>query len=318
LAHFLVEQRLARHRRNQAMVEQLRSLGYQLTLEQLVEKGQGVVGRMQAAQLLTDLGHTASTAEAFEKVLGFGKPGYVERPRPSLAEAVWQIRRCGGVPVLAHPALYRWCSGSTHVSDRLIHHLTQAKAKGLLGVEAYHGEASPAIWQEVAAAGRFLGLLCTAGSDDHGSNKVNTTIYTGERQFLAARELLVVGALVSREDRPGKPRYLLARRSSAGHGRGLWELPGGKVEPGESPEAALIREIEEELHAKAAVGPLRRLLIHNYEGFRVILACYEVHLDTLSFRLSAHDKTSWRTAHQALRMKLLAADVGLFRELSQL
>jgi 8-oxo-dGTP diphosphatase len=61
----------------------------------------------------------------------------------------------------------------------------------------------------------------------------------------------VVAAVIEREG-----RILIARRPTGRHLEGLWEFPGGKRGPGESPEAALIREIREELDAAVAVGEL--------------------------------------------------------------
>lgn len=310
---FLQTQQNARHARNLAMVERLNQLGYVVTLDELIDKGQGVVGRMQAAHLLVERGYVHSTREAFDRVLGFGKPGYIERPRPSLKEAIAEIRRCGGVPVLAHPAVYHWCDESNLVSPRLIHHLADAKAKGLLGVEAFHGEASPAACLEISAAARYLGLIRTAGSDDHGANKTNTSLYTHATRFLAQREILVTGALV----RDNEGRYLLARRSTGGHGHGKWELPGGKVEPGEEPKACLLREIQEELGVQAKDLKFAHLLTHGYDGFRVILAVFETVLSDTNFVLTAHDQIIWKTASEALSMDLLAADIALFEALNR-
>lgn len=311
LERFLETQRLARHHRNIEMVKKLQSLGYNLTLEELIEKGHGVVGRMQAAHLLTERGYAHSIHDVFERILGFGKPGYVERPRPSLEAAITEIRRCGGVPVLAHPAIYRWCDERPIVSQRLIHHLQDARDKGLLGVETFHGEASAAACLEISAAARYLGLMRTCGSDDHGTNKKTTTLYTGETHFLTEREILVTGALI----RDDQGRYLLARRSTSGHGIGQWELPGGKVEAGENPVDCLKREIQEELGVAAETGPLAMLLTHGYEGFRVILAVFDTTLLESEFTLTAHDQIDWKTAAEALKMDLLAADIILFQEL---
>lgn len=340
LNEFLTQQRRARHDRNAAMVSQLQSLGYNITLADLVDKGQGVVGRMQAALLLTERGYTRSTQEAFEQVLGFGKPGYIERPRPSLAEAVWQIRRAGGVPVLAHPAIYHWCGERPIVSSRLVKRLKDARSKGLLGVEAFHGEASRQACLEISAAARYLGLVRTCGSDDHGANKQHTCLYSRDTHFLAGREILVVGALIQDREHTwllqenaqassstwddsgewgesGPVRFLLARRATAGHGLGQWELPGGKVEANESPREALRREIREELGLDAEIGALAELLTHDYEDFRIILACFDVRLLEGSLILSAHDQISWASARQALDMDVLAADVALFAELER-
>ena len=61
----------------------------------------------------------------------------------------------------------------------------------------------------------------------------------------------VVAAVIERDG-----LILIARRPEAGHLGGLWEFPGGKRHPGESPEAALMREIREELDAAVSVGEL--------------------------------------------------------------
>ncbi len=333
LDDFLIEQRQARAKRNEAMVLQLQNLGYAITLADLIKRGQGVVGRMQAALLLTERGYTHSTQEAFEHVLGFGKPGYIERPRPNLSEAVWQIRRAGGVPVLAHPAVYHWCGERPIVDEKLVKKLKDAKSKGLLGVEAFHGEASREACLEISAAARYLGLLRTCGSDDHGQNKKHTSLYHRDSHFLAGRETLVVGALIKDLDNkwlaqtipmsPASPQaaatthYLLARRTTAGHGYGQWELPGGKVEAGESPRDALRREICEEMGLDAQIGPMVALLTHDYESFRIILACFSVRLLEGPLQLAAHDQVAWATANEALEMDVLAADIALFQELAQ-
>jgi 8-oxo-dGTP diphosphatase len=85
---------------------------------------------------------------------------------------------------------------------------------------------------------------------------------------------LVLVSAVALIDADG--RVLLARRPEGKSLAGLWEFPGGKVEPGESPEAALIRELREELGIdtwKSCLGPLT-FASHAYESFHLLMPLF--------------------------------------------
>lgn len=84
--------------------------------------------------------------------------------------------------------------------------------------------------------------------------------------------LFVVACALVDADR----RVLIAQRPEGKSLAGLWEFPGGKVEPNESPEAALIRELEEELGVStksACLAPLT-FASHAYEGFHLLMPLY--------------------------------------------
>ena len=89
----------------------------------------------------------------------------------------------------------------------------------------------------------------------------------------AARRLLLVSACAL-VDADG--RILLAQRPEGKSLAGLWEFPGGKVEPGETPEETLIRELEEELGIKTKVACLAPLTFasHTYESFHLLMPLY--------------------------------------------
>jgi 8-oxo-dGTP diphosphatase len=84
--------------------------------------------------------------------------------------------------------------------------------------------------------------------------------------------LLVVACALVDVDR----RVLIAQRPEGKAMAGLWEFPGGKVEPGETPEAALIRELQEELGIEtkeACLAPLS-FVSHAYDSFHLVMPLY--------------------------------------------
>ena len=89
----------------------------------------------------------------------------------------------------------------------------------------------------------------------------------------AARNILLVAACAL-IDADG--RILLAQRPEGKSLAGLWEFPGGKVEPGETPEASLVRELHEELGITTKVACLAPLTFasHTYEKFHLLMPLY--------------------------------------------
>ncbi len=73
-------------------------------------------------------------------------------------------------------------------------------------------------------------------------------------------------------------RVLLSQRKAGTHLEGAWELPGGKVEPGEDPRDALVRELREELGVVAEVGDIVEVTFHRYPTKSVLLLFYEARL----------------------------------------
>lgn len=83
------------------------------------------------------------------------------------------------------------------------------------------------------------------------------------------KTIVVTAAIINKGN-----KYLIAQRKKGAHQEMLWEFPGGKVEPGESPEHCLAREIEEELRLKIKVGNIYQVVSYNYVDRHVILLCY--------------------------------------------
>ena len=86
---------------------------------------------------------------------------------------------------------------------------------------------------------------------------------------MARKQLLVVAALIEQEG-----RVLLAQRRADQAQPLVWEFPGGKVEPGESPSQALVREIQEELACSIQVGAVVDVVFFAHDTFDLIMPVY--------------------------------------------
>jgi 8-oxo-dGTP diphosphatase len=115
----------------------------------------------------------------------------------------------------------------------------------------------------------------------------------------------VVCAII--EDEAG--RFLLAKRPEGKCHGGFWEFPGGKLEEGESVEAALVRELQEELLIQTEVFQILEMVEHNYEKSSIrLIPCRARILSGLPTALE-HSEIGWFSVHQIDRSSLAPADV---------
>jgi mutator protein MutT len=126
------------------------------------------------------------------------------------------------------------------------------------------------------------------------------------------REIRVVAAVIER-----RGRVLLARRPLRGPRGGKWEFPGGKVEPGESPEAALARELGEEFGIAAGVLGLVAVSVHRYPDLLVRLEAYWVRVKGGALVPREHSAVAWLAPERLLQQDLSAADVAIAREVAE-
>jgi 3',5'-nucleoside bisphosphate phosphatase len=169
-----IEGRLARFRetrqtRGRRMVERLRSLGYNIEaarVEQLAAGGS--VGRPHVARALVERGYVSSVDQAFDTLIGAGKPAYIGKERFHVDEAVSLIHSAGGLTSIAHPTLY-----PDH--EQIVPLLLDA---GVDGVEVLHPDVDEERREMYSAIARFRGKMLTGGSDDHGTVKQVKTLGT--------------------------------------------------------------------------------------------------------------------------------------------
>lgn len=113
-------------------------------------------------------------------------------------------------------------------------------------------------------------------------------------------------------------RVLIARRPQGKSLAGLWEFPGGKVELGEAPEAALARELEEELAVTVAVSDLTPLTFasHSYADFHLLMPLYAVRRWAGEPIAREHDELAWALPRELSRYPMPPADEPLVAHLT--
>lgn len=113
---------------------------------------------------------------------------------------------------------------------------------------------------------------------------------------------------------------LLAQRPAHKNMGGLWEFAGGKIEAGESPEAALMRELQEELGIVVAAEDLQPLTFvsHDYEKFHLLMLCYILREWQGTPTAKEHSALAWVTPDKLSDYPMPPADVPLIEALKNL
>lgn len=166
-AGFLRAQRERRRERVVAMGDRLRQAGVPVDVTPILavpaDSGRAV-GRPAVAQALVTAGHAADIAEAFNRFLTEGRPGYLPRTGPEPAEVIDRLHAAGGVSSLAHPGKLR--------RDYLIAPMIAA---GLDAIEAYHPDHTVADVVRYQALADRHRMMVTGGSDYHGPGSGRVT-----------------------------------------------------------------------------------------------------------------------------------------------
>ena len=124
--------------------------------------------------------------------------------------------------------------------------------------------------------------------------------------------LIVTAAIAIREG-----RVLITQRPPGARDAGLWEFPGGKLEPGESPEEALRREIAEELGVAVQVGGIFDVVHYRYAWGDVLLLAYRCELADAPLRHLEVADHRWVAFAELDAYPLLPADIPLVRHLQE-
>lgn len=124
------------------------------------------------------------------------------------------------------------------------------------------------------------------------------------------KTIRVVAAVIKATNDNGE-KIIFATERGYGEFKGGWEFPGGKIEPGETPQQALCREIMEELDTKIQVGDLIDTIEYDYPAFHLSMDCFWCEVVSGNLVLKEHEAARWLTSDELNSVEWLPADVTL-------
>ncbi|MCR4718214.1 MAG: GNAT family N-acetyltransferase [Firmicutes bacterium] len=129
------------------------------------------------------------------------------------------------------------------------------------------------------------------------------------------KTIRVVAAVIC-DDMKTKNRVFATARGY-GKFKGLWEFPGGKIEEGETPKQALVREIREELASEILVGDLIDTVEYDYPDFHLSMDCFWAELVSGSLELKEAEAAKWLTGNTLFSVEWLPADLEFVKKIGE-
>lgn len=122
------------------------------------------------------------------------------------------------------------------------------------------------------------------------------------------KQVTVSGAVILRTNPNTTKKEIFATQRGYGDWKGWWEFPGGKIEPGETPEACIIREIREELVTEIKVGKILGVVDYDYPDFHLTMHCILCTIISGELKLLEHKSAKWLTKETLHSVHWLPAD----------
>lgn len=132
---------------------------------------------------------------------------------------------------------------------------------------------------------------------------------------MAKKVVKVVAAIICKSFDEKKKIFAAAR--GYGEFKGKWEFPGGKIEPGETPQQALVREIKEELSVKIAVGELIDTIEYDYPTFHLSMDCFWCVVVDGEIILKEAEASKWLSTDELHNVDWLPADRLLIEKMQK-
>lgn len=130
------------------------------------------------------------------------------------------------------------------------------------------------------------------------------------------KTIRVVAAIIKAVNENGEP-IIFATQRGYGDFKGGWEFPGGKIEEGETPQEALVREIKEELETEIVVGELIDTIEYNYPTFHLSMDCFWAEIVSGDLVLKEHEAARWLTKTEIRAVEWLPADITLIEKVRE-
>lgn len=121
----------------------------------------------------------------------------------------------------------------------------------------------------------------------------------------------VVAAIIRQDDK------IFATQRGYGEFKGGWEFPGGKIEEDETPEEALVREINEELDITITMEEYFDTVEYDYPTFHLSMKCFICKIEKGNLHLNEHEDARWLTVDTLYDVEWLPADFGLIEKLEE-
>lgn len=128
------------------------------------------------------------------------------------------------------------------------------------------------------------------------------------------KTIRVAAAVIKAVNKDNEP-IIFASQRGYGDFKGGWEFPGGKIEEGETPQQALVREIKEELETEITVGGLINTIEYDYPTFHLSMDCFWCSIVSGDLVLKEHEAARWLKKDELDSVEWLPADITLVDEI---